>query len=41
MERQHILAALERCGGNRAKTARTLGISTATLWRKLRRFGLQ
>ncbi|MCB2230383.1 sigma 54-interacting transcriptional regulator [bacterium] len=32
----HILAVLEASNGNRAKTARTLGISTATLWRKLK-----
>jgi hypothetical protein len=32
---QHILGVLERSGGNRAQAARLLGISRATLWRRL------
>ncbi|QGY41833.1 AAA domain-containing protein [Pseudodesulfovibrio cashew] len=31
-----IHQTLEECGGNRAETARRLGISTTTLWRRLR-----
>lgn len=34
-ELQHILDVLERSGGNRAQAARLLGISRATLWRRL------
>ena len=34
-EMQHIQEILGRCGGNRAKAARQLGISRATLWRRL------
>jgi hypothetical protein len=32
---RHIQETLERCGGNRTEAARQLGISRATLWRKL------
>lgn len=37
-ERAHIQAVLKQCGGNRTLAARGLGIGTATLWRKLRRW---
>lgn len=36
LETEHIRTVLELCGGNRTKTAKTLGISAATLWRKLK-----
>ncbi|MBW2038173.1 MAG: sigma 54-interacting transcriptional regulator [Deltaproteobacteria bacterium] len=36
MEEEHILHALQKCGGNMTKTARELGIHRTTLWRKLR-----
>jgi transcriptional regulator of acetoin/glycerol metabolism len=35
-ERASIIAALERHGWNKVRTARALGISRATLWRKMR-----
>jgi DNA-binding NtrC family response regulator len=35
-ERETILAALERHGGNRAAAAKELGIARSTLWRKLK-----
>ena len=35
-EQECILAALEECNGNKGKTAKKLGISTTTLWRKLK-----
>ena len=38
VEREHILGTLERNGGNQAQTARELGIGTATLYRKLKRY---
>jgi DNA-binding NtrC family response regulator len=40
IERRHIARVLERHAGNRARTARTLGISRATLYEKLSRYGL-
>ena len=40
VERRHILATLERLGGDRKATAKALGISANTLWRRLKRYGL-
>jgi two-component system response regulator HydG len=39
VERRHILAVLAASDGNRAKAAATLGIGTATLYRKLKEYG--
>jgi len=39
-QRQVILAALNRHGGSRTKTARELGIDKSTLWRKMKKLGL-
>ena len=39
-EKQRILGALERHGGNRAAVARELGIHKTTLWRKLKKYGV-
>ncbi|QSQ27156.1 sigma 54-interacting transcriptional regulator [Pyxidicoccus parkwayensis] len=39
IERDYILAAVERNGGNQTVTARQLGISAATLYRKLKQYG--
>jgi DNA-binding NtrC family response regulator len=40
VERRHIARVLAHHGGNRSRTARTLGISRATLYEKLTRYGL-
>jgi DNA-binding NtrC family response regulator len=40
LEKQHILATLEKCGGNRTHAARKLGISIRTLRNKLSEYGL-
>ena len=37
-ERVHILECLERCSGNQKMSADMLGISTTTLWRKLKKY---
>src|SRR4029078_6245244 len=39
-ERASIERALERFGGNRRNAAAALKISTVTLWRKMKRYGL-
>jgi len=38
--REELVAALEACGWNIARTAATLGVSRMTLYRRLRRFGI-
>lgn len=40
MEREHVLKVLRATGGNRAKTARILGISRSTLYLKLAEYGV-
>ena len=39
-ERTSIERALERFGGNRRRAAEALNISTVTLWRRMKQFGL-
>src|SRR5512137_800520 len=39
-ERRAIEAALVRCGGDQARVARELGVSATTLWRKMKRLGV-
>ena len=41
LERDCIVSALEEAGGNRSRAAEALGIGRATLYRRLRAFGLQ
>lgn len=36
-----ILEALEQSNGNKAAAARALGIDPSTLWRKLKKYGIQ
>ncbi len=40
MERRYILYILKRTGGNQKRAAEILGINTSTLWRKLKRYGI-
>lgn len=39
-ERQKICRTLEECGENRTQAAERLGISTVTLWRRMKKYGL-
>lgn len=39
-QRQQLLAALRRSGGNRDAAAEMLGVSRTTLWRRMRRLGV-
>ncbi len=41
IERRELLAALDRCGGNKAEVARTLGIQRTTLYYRLKRLGIE
>ena len=38
LEQQHILSVLQSCNDNRSRAAKALGISVATLWRKLKSY---
>jgi two-component system response regulator HydG len=39
-EREVLLRALQETGGNRAATARRLGMSRTTLWKRLKQYGI-
>ncbi len=41
LERAHILALLENTGGARKQTSEILGINASTLYRKLKKYGVQ
>ncbi|MDC0747682.1 sigma-54-dependent transcriptional regulator [Polyangium mundeleinium] len=40
IERREMLAALDRCGGNKAEMARLLGVQRTTLYYRLKRLGI-
>jgi transcriptional regulator with GAF, ATPase, and Fis domain len=40
VERQALIDALEKCGGNKARAARLLGLARSTYFSKLKKFGL-
>jgi transcriptional regulator of acetoin/glycerol metabolism len=41
IERKEIMEALRRTKGSRQDAAELLGISTTTLWRKIRKYGIR
>ncbi len=40
ISKESLLSELERHGGNKAATARSLGISSVGLWKKMKKFGI-
>jgi DNA-binding NtrC family response regulator len=40
IERAAIIQSLERCKGNKTQAAKTLGISTSTLYEKIKKYSL-
>ena len=38
--REQLLAALKTCGWNKAEVARRLGLNRATVWRKMKQWGI-
>jgi transcriptional regulator of acetoin/glycerol metabolism len=41
IERRELLAALQRCSGNKAEVARSLGMQRTTLYYRLKRLGIE
>jgi transcriptional regulator of acetoin/glycerol metabolism len=41
MEQAHIRKVLEHCQWNRSRAARELGIGYNTLWRKMKKYGIE
>lgn len=41
LERRYITYVLKRTGGNQKRAAEILGINSSTLWRKLKKYGLE
>lgn len=41
VERQSIIDALKKCGGHRKKAAELLNVNPATLYRKMKKYGLR
>ena len=40
-ERERLVAALKESGGNQSKAARLLGVSRMTVWKRMKKYGLQ
>ena len=40
-ERQELIQALQAAGGNKSEAARRMGISRVTLWKRIKKFGIQ
>ena len=41
LEKRHILGTLENYNWNQKKASEILGVSTTTLWRKLKSYGIE
>ena len=40
-ERQELIQALQATGGNKSEAARRMGVSRVTLWKRIKKFGIQ
>jgi transcriptional regulator with PAS, ATPase and Fis domain len=40
-DKQEVIQALQAAGGNKSEAARRLGISRVTLWKRIKKFGIQ
>lgn len=40
IRRRHVVKVLDACGGNRSEAAKILGVDRKTLYRRLRRWGV-
>jgi transcriptional regulator with PAS, ATPase and Fis domain len=40
-EKHYVQWVLEKAGGNKTKAAKIMGIDRVSLWRKIKRFGLE
>ena len=40
-QRQELIQALQATGGNKSEAARRLGVSRVTLWKRIKKFGIQ
>lgn len=40
IRRRHVVRVLDACGGNRSEAAKILGVDRKTLYRRLRRWGV-
>ena len=40
-ERQELIQALQAAGGNKSEAARRMGVSRVTLWKRIKKFGIQ
>ena len=41
IERRELIAALQRCNGNKAEVARSLGMQRTTLYYRLKKLGIE
>jgi transcriptional regulator of acetoin/glycerol metabolism len=39
-ERDNLLKALRRVNGNQSEAARTLGVSRVTIWKRIKKYGV-
>ncbi|MBL6970745.1 MAG: sigma-54-dependent Fis family transcriptional regulator, partial [Desulfobacterales bacterium] len=40
-EKKYIQWVLEKCAGNKTKAAKIMGIDRVSLWRKIKRYGIE